>query len=352
MIKQKKVLSKPLEGYIHLRKTDGRYMGVYPGKDGKKKYIYDYTYEHCLRRMNEAITLKNMGVEQVKLFDWLERFVDLYKKPNVAPETYKAYKGYINNYFRCRNIKIQPMYRLLNIDLVDCRGDMFQAFLLGIDKARSRESIKDLLTGAFRKAYALGYVDRDPMLAVEIPKHKRVVGSYCSDDVLKDFFGLLQKYKFKDFSIDVTNLMDYYKLLMYTGCRRTEGLRARKEDFDFENKTYHIRGTKTEGSDRYIPLFDEVAEIARRNKNNPLFDYNGDYVTKLFSDLCPGHTLKDLRKTFATNCRKAGIPIDVVQAWLGHTQIETTRHHYVEVLPEMHKLYAEKLSLNRLTSFD
>jgi len=350
MIKKQIVLPKPKEGSISQRKCDGRFMGIYRDKNGKRKYVYDYTYHHCLQKMNDAILYRNMGIERIKLFDWLEKFVELYKKPNVAPETYKAYKGYINNYFKCKNPKITLNYRLLNVDITECRGDTLQEFLLAIEKERTRESIHDLLTGAFRKAYALGYVERNPVLAVEIPTHKRVIGSYCSDDILRSFFDALREYKYKNADLNVDNLADYYKLLLYSGCRRSEGLRVRKDDFNFENCLYHIRGTKTEGSDRYIPLFDEVEEIARRNKNNLMFDYHADFVTKLFSELCPGHTLKDLRKTFATNCRRAGVPIDVVQAWLGHTQIETTRHHYVEVLPEMHRQYAEKLSLYRLTT--
>lgn len=338
-----KTIAKPKEGCITYRKTDGRFMGKYKGPDGQYKYVYDYTYTHCLQKLNAAVAYRDAGMVDIRLFDWLERFVELYKKPKVIEETYTSYKGYINNYFRCNNPKIKVKYRLQNVFLRDCKGDIFQEFLLSIPKGRTRESIYNLLTGAFSKAFALGYVERNPMLAVEIPKHKRIVGKFCAPEVLTAFFDRLQGHKFKSAAFDVGNLIKYYKYVLYTGCRRAEALKANKSDFDFENKICHIRGTKTEGSDRFIPLFDNVAELVKSIDGYILFPYREDFVTEVFSELCPGHTLKDLRKTFATNCRKAGIPLEVVQDWMGHTEIETTRHHYVEVLPETHRAEAEKI---------
>ncbi len=45
----------------------------------------------------------------------------------------------------------------------------------------------------------------------------------------------------------------YYLFCVFSGTRREEALSITRSDLDFENKTIHIPGTKTEGSDRLIP---------------------------------------------------------------------------------------------------
>ena len=139
----------------------------------------------------------------------------------------------------------------------------------------------------------------------------------------------------------------YFLFLLYTGCRRSEALRLNVSDIDFSKKLLHVPGTKTELSDRVIPLFDNVARLldtAVPNDSGFLFPYRGDTVTHAFKKLCPAHKLHDLRHTFATKCLETRIPLKVVQTWLGHSEIDTTANIYSHVTDKLNFSEAERLN--------
>src|SRR5437867_5487254 len=52
--------------------------------------------------------------------------------------------------------------------------------------------------------------------------------------------------------------------LLLTGGRPGEVLALNISDIDFDRETVRIRGTKTEGSDRTVPLWPQLARILRR----------------------------------------------------------------------------------------
>lgn len=338
MGKRKRLLT---DGSIRQR-SNGRFEGrLY--SNGKYISCYASTWDDCFDKLQYLIEERDRYKNNLRLFDWLDRFVELYKKPNVSKEWYKALKGYIKNYFRCNNPKIKPKVKLKNKPLPEIKGDELQEFLLGIEITRTRENVKMFLGGAMEMAFNLGYIDRNPMKATHIPKHKRLPGHYIDEKTKAEFYENLKSHNFKD-KRTYDLLVLYYEFMFLTGCRRSEGLKAVKEDFNFATGTHHIRGTKTEHSDRIIPIMPGVEKIVNSiYSEGLLFDFKPDFVSALFSTYCPGHQLKDTRKTFAMNCRRCGVPLEVVQDWLGHTEIETTRKHYVDVLPEIHRQSVELL---------
>ena len=119
------------------------------------------------------------------------------------------------------------------------------------------------------------------------------------------------------------------------------------KDIDYKNKTLHINGTKTNSSNRTIPLFDEAAallSVLPHNSDGFFFNFRPDYVTHAFKKICPEHKLHDLRHTFATNCPEAEIPLKVVQKWLGHSNIDTTADIYTHVTQDISCAEAHKLT--------
>lgn len=116
---------------------------------------------------------------------------------------------------------------------------------------------------------------------------------------------------------------------LYTGCRRGESVSTCWEDIDFDTKTIHIRGTKTKGSDRIIPLFPPLSQQLRPhvNRRGKLFDITGEYLGKSIAKMgLPFHVaVKDLRTTFSTRCKELGVPDEVLAKWLGHTSTRTTQ---------------------------
>jgi integrase len=122
----------------------------------------------------------------------------------------------------------------------------------------------------------------------------------------------------------------------------------RLSDVDFKSKLLHVPGTKTETTERTIPLFENVAALLAQIKPQKpadfYFPFRPDYPTHAFKKLCPAHKLHDLRHTFATRCLAAKIPLKIVQIWLGHSEIDTTADIYTHVTNEINTAESEALN--------
>lgn len=318
---------KPKEGCI-LERKDGRFEGRYM-HDGKQRSVYARKYDDCLAKLNKAIELRDKNIStEYTLIDWLTEFIRTYKQGEVAAETYKQME---------RNIRLHVIPHIDNaLQLAAVKPMDLQKLLSSIEAIRTRESVHNLLTGAFRQAVAERLIDYNPMLAVKRVKAKRDKGNALTVAEQAEFIQAIRGDK----------LEYYYLFCLYTGCRRNEALAVRREDIDEQQKTIHIRGTKTELSDRVIPLFDTVSKVLPALPcSGNLFDFKSDYVSHQFKKFCPAHNLHDLRHTFATRALEAGVPIKVVQTWLGHSEISTTADIYSDVSRELSLSEAAKLDL-------
>lgn len=291
------------------------------------------TYDECLQKLNDGILRRNERSDATDklLVDWLYEFLSVYKNGKVAVETYKQ---------MLRNIRIhiEPNIDDVGLKLADVRPIHLQRILNAVERIRTRESVYNVLSGAMRQAYAEQLVKFNPMLAVGRVKAKRNKGKALTVDEQAE---LMEK-------LEGSKLEKYYLFCLYSGCRRNEALGVCRGDVDEKSGVIHIRGTKTEGSDRYIPLFDTIFDtisdiLFGKNEGEKLFDFMPDYVSKRFKKYCPGHVLHDLRHTFATRALDAGVPMKVVQTWLGHADLSTTADIYTDVSRELSFDEAKKL---------
>lgn len=316
---------KPREGCI-IQRGDGRYEGRYM-QGGKQRSVYAHSYDDCYSKLSAAIEARDKAPTNTKqLLPWLTEYVETYKRGEVATETYKA---------MLRNIRlhIQP-YVPVDIVLAEVKPLTIQQLLNSVASVRTRESVYNLLSGAFRQAVAERLIEYNPMTAVKRVKAKREKGLALTVEEQSEFLR----------AIHGSVLEYYYLFCLYSGCRRNEALAVTWSDIDEENKTIHIRGTKTAGSDRFIPLFDTITFFLRHlDKGKKLFDFKPDYVSHEFKKYCPNHCLHDLRHTFATRALEAEIPLKVVQVWLGHSEIGTTADIYSDVSRELSLTEAAKL---------
>ncbi len=122
---------------------------------------------------------------------------------------------------------------------------------------------------------------------------------------------------------------DMVRLLAYSGARLREATALRWEDVDLVRGRMVIAGTKSESSNRVIPIFPPLADLLveirkRRGRRR-------DRARILRIRECKGAlrsacravgvkrlTHHDLRHLFATCCIESGVDIPTVSRWLGH----------------------------------
>lgn len=109
------------------------------------------------------------------------------------------------------------------------------------------------------------------------------------------------------------------------GCRRSEAVRLTPTDVDLEGGVVHIRGTKTKGSNRQVPilsLFRPMLEEALPQL--PVGETYAHSLSVILPRACakigiPRVSPNDLRRTHATWLYEAGVDRDVIRRLLGHT---------------------------------
>lgn len=127
---------------------------------------------------------------------------------------------------------------------------------------------------------------------------------------------------------------------LYTGARKGEVEGLDWSDFDWKRQTIHIRGTKTEGADRTIPLVPPLRKALWRQREdagkvvpcwgNVIRDLNAAAERTGIKPCSPN----DLRRTLATWLAEDGVPERHIADWLGHGSHEMVRRVYARVSPK------------------
>lgn len=131
-------------------------------------------------------------------------------------------------------------------------------------------------------------------------------------------------------------------ILIYTGMRIGEAVEISPiEDFHLEDGYFNCHGTKTESSDRVIPIHPSILPILEKRKDRKWLFLNsrGEKAlyrtfaytyTKLMNELEWNHTIHDTRKTFATILHENDITESDIKAILGHSQVGVTNRVYIK----------------------
>lgn len=212
-----------------------------------------------------------------------------------------------------------------------------EAVLARVKAERMRQYVRQVLGEALDRAVKLELLDKSPMRWVDNVKHRQKLGKALTRRERAEFMRKLEGSPLKA-------LFEFY---LWTGCRRSEALNVRWEDVDIEGGVLYIHGTKSEGSERALPISEPLMQVLDElgpREEGKLFDINPDTVTHAFKVLCPSHKLHDLRHTFATYCLECGVAMRVVQQWLGHSSITVTSRIYSHVLDDFQREEALKLS--------
>lgn len=236
-----------------------------------------------------------------------------------AKNTIEGYENNLNFIIKKKFDKPLSYYTSQNIE----------NFLYSFQQPRKRQIMQGFFNNLFERAITLSLIKNNPCTSIEKAEHKQDQGTAFSFDEQIDFFELLtnnQQLSYRD--------KCYYIAVFLIGSRRSELLNLSVEDIDFKNKILHIRGTKTDGSDRKVPLTPllEKLLLSMNVKNGKYFTLTENQTNKLFREVWEkkkGHKLHDLRHTFGTiQICVEKVDVKTVSLWLGHSNTETTLNTY------------------------
>lgn len=354
------------------QRKDGVYEARYMDRWGNRKSIYNKDFNELRREYAKCVAENELclNVKQgIKVNDWFNKWLTVYKVPNVRPNTLDNYKRQYHNH-------VEPYIGECYMnDLV--KTDIQLLFTIATEKGLAKGSqkfLKTVITDLFERAFEDSLISRNPAKGV-------VLGGEENDDVKA--LTLEEQQTFLQYAQNT-----FYEHLFYvalnTGLRPGELYALQKEDIDFKNRTisvtktllyqkldgdkkrsFHLAPPKTKSSIRKVPMnkvcyehmlaqirLKEVVAKKRPNKDNKFI-----FVTKLNTPLAQnkyayaikevinrinlsrdpedymeeftGHTF---RHTFATRCLEQGIAPKVVQVILGHSSIKTTLDIYTHVM--------------------
>ena len=206
------------------------------------------------------------------------------------------------------------------------KSQEIESFLYSIEKTRKRQVIQGLLNNMFDRALTLSLVKANPCTPIEKMQHTQDKGEAFSFEEQIDFFTRL-------FDSNKLTYQDkcYFIFVYLTGARRDGAIRVKEDDIHKETNILDIHESKTNTSDRSIPLFSRVAKLLSTLpiKNGAYIDLPYDRVGKKFDEVYDKHKIHDLRHTFGTiQICVEKVNVKTVSLWLGHSNINTTLQTY------------------------
>lgn len=134
------------------------------------------------------------------------------------------------------------------------------------------------------------------------------------------------------------------ELLVYTGARDAEWNRLKLCHINWRDRLLELPGTKTEGARRAIPFAEHpaLAELLRQRAPARIGGRLFSHWTNIRRDLrracelakVPSCSPNDLRRTFATWLRIAGVEVDRIAKLLGHANSRLVEKVYGQLPPE------------------
>ena len=330
-----------------------------PAIKGNKK-LANAKLEEIKKQFQKEINSDNIDNEDILFIDYMKKWLKMISS-SVEPTTLNGYKGVVNgrmtDYFQNKKITLQ--------NIKPKHIQEFYQYLL--DEGLSGNTVKHYhanIRKALQYAMKTDIILSNPADKVDLPKIEEYKPKFYTSDEVKILLNEVIGTK-----LEIPVMID-----CFYGFRRSEVIGLKWSAVDFENDTITINHTitqsngkliirdktKTKSSKRSLPLEPivksfllELKEKQEKNKelcgdsyNQEYLEYicvdncgnliRPDYVTETFLKLLKKKKLKiirfhDLRHTCASILLKNGANMKEIQAWLGHSNYNTTANLYAHL---------------------
>lgn len=380
------------EGSISQRK-DGRWMGqitlgIDPAtKKAKRITFYGKTRREVQDKIREALNLKERGLlsepSKLTLEEWLDTWLNDYKKQELKPSTWASYKGLIDNYikpdlgkYKLNKLRTNDIQRFYNNKLENGRKTQKQndkQELKGLS-TRTVKYIHTVLKAALAQAEKEGHIPGNPAAATTQPRQQKKEITPLSVEQVQHFLN----------SVKDNWLYPLFVTDLGTGLRRGELLGLKWADINLDDGTAMVRrsliqinsqvilqeNTKTKSSTATVKLPDTVVKELKKVKKQQAQDrlflgeayqdlgfvfawpdgrpIRPDYLYHQFKILLktnglPDARFHDLRHTFCTLLMEAGEDLATVSKLARHSSYSITADIYGHLTKKMQDQAADKL---------
>ena len=325
----------------------GNYIRKTARWNGKKYEATGKTELEAMTKLAEKLAAAKRGEAEVSgsmtVSSWYKQWIDLYKKPKgLTEKSLKMYDEKFNGYIR-------PA--IGHMKLKDVK-DVHLQRILNSQAGRSASHVKKIrmvLQEMFKRARQSRLIPYDPAELLELPTVKQGRRRSITEEERAAILAVAERHR--------AGL--WILTLLYTGMRPGETAALTWSDVDFDHNEIHvhaakesgsraIKGPKTASGVRDIPIHAALLPRLLAAKGKPfslVFPTKAGTVqnessirrmwNSFISDVeeelgrhAEGLTPYCLRHTFCTDLQRAGVPINVAKALMGHADIQTTANIY------------------------
>lgn len=319
------------------RKNSNSWQARYR-KNGKQYSISDKTQKGCYIKLKEALNDNTkLLYNNIKLKDWCQEWLKVYKTPNVRESTLNGIKLLIKNYFKGYLFE-ETITKIKPIEV--------ESFINSIPYERVKQNVYIYLKEIFNKAISNNIINTNPLEETKKPKHIKQQ---------KRALTISEQKQFEDYCIQDKEKY-IYLICLWQGLRLGELRALEINDFNFENNTLTINKsindvgnenkTKNEYSNRIMPLFTKTKNLIKQiecKEKERIFKHSKDYISRKLKEILDTLQIKDitmhsLRHTFITRMQENNVQLYILQNWVGHAQgSEITTKVYTHKQDEIEK---------------
>lgn len=361
---------KRYEGQIRYIKDNGEY--------GRKAFT-GHSQKEVAQKIKAFNENYNDPGSEITVKEWLEKWLNEYKRPEIKIKTYERYRCsialHINHYIGDEVLKSITTLKLQ--DLINRLANT-PAKKGGYLSPRTINSVRRILIAAFNDAVTYDLLTKNPALGTKPVRVEKTTMHILSKQEAANLLQVAREESRISYII--------IKLALETGMRIGEIFGLKWENVDLEKKTLLVAGTivhtthtniyqptgKTKSSYRRIPFSTALKtalteykewQAKEREKWGEMYTESDFVVTKPlggFSDpsnfsartfkklldkagITRQFRVHDLRHTHATWLLEAGINVKVISERLGHSSCRITMDTYSHVMQTMQEQAVEAL---------